>query len=127
MQSGFKHGLLSGGASTQNQGVRELRVVIRQFLLKPTPVFMDVSFVQVHKPGGEGLAGLAYQPVAAQPPQVFVDAYKTERPRPWRSELCQYRQCPRKELSSHRLKAPERRTAHAYAQRPECAALTIVG
>src|SRR5580698_9455885 len=119
MQSGFKHGLLSGRAPTQNQSVREFRVVIRQFLFKPTPVLMDVPLIQVHKPAGEGLAGLVYQTVAAQPPQVFVDAYEAECPCPRRSKLRQRRQCPRKELSSHGLEAPGWRAAHAYAQRPE--------
>ena len=47
LQASLKHRLLSGCSSAQNQGVRELRVVVRQFLFKPAPVRLGGRFRKV--------------------------------------------------------------------------------
>src|ERR1035441_774211 len=126
LQTSLKHRLLSGCTSGQNQGVWELRVVVRQILFKPGPVRLGGPFEKLHEPGSECLTGLVDQAVTAQPAQVFMNADKAERPRPRRSELRQSWQRQREELSSHDLEAPIGRTPHAYAQRPERSPLTIL-
>src|ERR1019366_6065663 len=112
--------------SAQNQGTRELRVVVRQFLFKPLPVRMRTRFEDLHEPASKCLPGLVDQAVAAQPAQIFMDADQAERPRPRRSEPRQRGQRQREELSSHHLEAPVGRTPHAYAQRPERPPMTVL-
>src|SRR6266851_1503930 len=126
LQASLKHRWLSGCTSAQNQGVRELRVIVSHILFKPAPVRLGGPFEKFHEPGSEYLTGLVDLAVTAQPAQVFMNADKTERPRPRRSELRQSWQRQREELSSHDLEAPIGRTPHAHTQRPEGSPLTIL-
>src|SRR5437867_13421647 len=102
--------------SAHNQGVRELRIVVRQFLFKPLPVWMRTRLKEFHKAASQRLSGLVNQAVAAQPAQILMDADQAERPSPRRREPPQRRQRQREELSRYHLETPKQRTSHAYTQ-----------
>src|SRR5690348_18427932 len=76
----FEHSLLPGGVPAQEQGVRQLGIVVTQLLFKPGPVRVRGPVEDVHQPVGESIAGLMGQAVAAQTAQIFVDANEAECP-----------------------------------------------
>ena len=82
VQASLEYQRVAGGASAQNQGVGKLRIVIRQLFFKPAPVRLGVLSEKFHEPAGECIASLIDEAVAAQSPQVFMDADQAEGPGP---------------------------------------------
>ena len=67
--------------------MREFRVVVTEFLLKPRPIGRRRAIVQIHQPRDEGVARLAHEAVTAQAAQIGMDANQAERPGARRREL----------------------------------------
>jgi len=65
LKSPLEHRLLPGCLSGDNQGVRELGVVVGQFLLKPWPVGVGAGLEALHEPAHQHLSRLVDEAVAA--------------------------------------------------------------
>src|ERR1019366_8987768 len=73
----------------------------------------------------ERFADVVRAPVAAETPQIFVNADERERPRARRRKFSSHRQRLLEKLRREHLKTSLAGLRHAQAQRPQRVALTI--
>ena len=63
-----------------DQGMRQSGVVVAQDLLEPRPFRRGGLLVELDEPIRQLVADLADETVAAEAPEIFMDAQQTERP-----------------------------------------------
>ena len=113
-------------SSAENQRVRQLGVVVGDIRLEPGPVVGRVLLVQLDQPGGERVAMLVHQPIAAHAAEVFVNADQRECPGPRRRGFDDRVHGRLEQLGRPRMKRAPLRAADARADRPRRAADGIV-
>jgi len=81
LRAEFQHRFVVQAASVENHRVRQLGVGIRDHFFEPLPLVSGGVGVALHEFRRERFANLVRAPVAAEPPQVFVNADERERQR----------------------------------------------
>ncbi len=76
-----------GPPPAEDQGVRQLGIVIRDNVFEPLPIVRGGVFVAFDQSAGERVADLVDQAVAAQAAAILVGAQKRQGPGPRRNEL----------------------------------------
>ena len=80
LEAEFQHRSVVQAASAENHRVRQLGVGIGNHFFEPLPIVGGGVGVALHEFRGERFANLVRAPVAAEPPQIFVNADERERP-----------------------------------------------
>ena len=103
-EAGLQHRCVVQAVSTENHRVWQLRVRIRNDFFKPVPLVGGGVVVALHEFRRERFADLVRAPVAAEPPQVFVNADERECPRARRRKFGGHGQRLFEELRREHLK-----------------------